>query len=1142
MGQVPEIDWRKSFGATGDEIARTAIQTSDGDFLVAGFTDSDCGAVVGNNGGNDAWVVRLNPNGGIVWAKCIGTPGNEEVFSMQHTTAGNIILAGIKSVNGGDAWVFEMDENGEVLWEATYGGPGLDVAHSIAPTSDGGYIVAGMRNEVESNGVWLGDGWVFKIDEVGQLLWEQTLTGTKQNSISTIRTTEDGGYVAAGVRDLKKTYKPPSPGLPGMFVFTEGDFWVLKMDENGNKLWEQIYGGPGHDHANDILQTTNGDFVAAGKVESGKDRPFVAKIDKEGMPVWQTFLGFDTLEGPVYSIYADIDGGYTLACYGTTPGEEVVTGDFGTRLIKIGPAGNYIYGKYYSEIPTNVGTVIIPTIDTGYFVAGYRYFTPSYFGCPDVNHGFFVMKLRNSNPFYVDQDATGANNGTSWMDAFTDLQSALAVVQPNDHIWVAEGRYFPGNTDSATFLIDKDIKIYGGFAGTETELSQRDWAAYPTILSGDVNGDDIANNFTDNRSDNVNNILHLTADVTNEMVLDGFIVQGGHADDNSSSVPEALRGGGLWSAGSPTLRNCTFRQNYAEELGAGAFFGDLTSDVVMQDCIFEANKVKESPAGGFGGAMFVLNSTAFQKIERCVFQNNFTGSLALVAANAEISECQFINNKNYSDGAGLLAVMQTDSAFVQVKDCQFTGNVSGQLGAGILAVCLEENNHLMVTDCTFEGNVANGLSAGGGMAAIASGDNGNIAILRSEFKGNIADEGGGLLVQATFLGQPAPGATNLNVNIVECVFEENHALDLNPNILTGGGGICLLNISGSDKTHVNIDECRFISNTSEEYGGGLTIYEEPGNATYTVSNCQFSENSATQNAGGISYISYGAKASTMNILSSIFEQNEGELAGAMRIRNFRPWNSTVKDRVNIENCLVARNYGATGGISVQASSDVFMTESTIADNAFHGLTLNSAGNAHLRNTIFHNNLGGNYFAPDTQTGITSLGGNMSDDASFVNVFGPMDQSETDPLFTGSGGHPYQLSAGSPAIDAAVPAGNVPPLDLAGNPRVQGAGLDIGAYESPFTTAGQDQTANSVALKISPNPAPEYCWIQLENQWQGTVTFTITDEMGRAVIHKSSEKSNNHIGFYMDLSALPAGKYVVTASFGNEKETGILLRP
>ncbi|MFM6519023.1 MAG: DUF1565 domain-containing protein, partial [Microcystis panniformis] len=143
-----------------------------------------------------------------------------------------------------------------------------------------------------------------------------------------------------------------------------------------------------------------------------------------------------------------------------------------------------------------------------------------------------------SRLIYVRSNAGGSNNGTSWTDAFTSLQDALAAARSGDTIWVAGGTYKPTITTdrTATFTLKNQVEIYGGFAGSETSLSQRDIVANPTILSGDIGT-------VNNAGDNVYHVL--TANLTtNAAVLDGFTISGGNA--NGTGTNQNL-GGGLFN-------------------------------------------------------------------------------------------------------------------------------------------------------------------------------------------------------------------------------------------------------------------------------------------------------------------------------------------------------------------------------------------------------------------------------------------------------------------------------------------------------------------------------------------------------------------------------------------------------------------
>ena len=227
-----------------------------------------------------------------------------------------------------------------------------------------------------------------------------------------------------------------------------------------------------------------------------------------------------------------------------------------------------------------------------------------------------VATSAHADVIYVNDDAAGANDGSSWADAFSDLQAAIARAQTRDEIWVAGGTYRPsvradlGDRRSATFQLKNGVGIYGGFAGNETSRDQRDWRANPTILSGDLNGDDAdvsdpANLPTEpTRQDNSYHVV-TASNVGATVVLDGFIITAGRASN---------RGGGMYNWNSdPTLTNCTFTENSAR--WGGGMHNQENSNPEVTSCTFEHNSADDA-----GGGMHNWNSDP--TLTNCTFTGN----------------------------------------------------------------------------------------------------------------------------------------------------------------------------------------------------------------------------------------------------------------------------------------------------------------------------------------------------------------------------------------------------------------------------------------------------------------------------------------------------------------------------------------
>ncbi len=287
--------------------------------------------------------------------------------------------------------------------------------------------------------------------------------------------------------------------------------------------------------------------------------------------------------------------------------------------------------------------------------------------------------------WYVNAAATGANNGSTWASAFSDLQSALALANAGDSIWVAKGSYLPTkSTDrSISFGIKSRVCVFGGFAGTETQAVQRDWKTNQTVLSGNIGK---SNDSTDN-SYNVVYMKHSEIGT----VLDGFVIKSGYAlaSNGSNDFGRVFCGGGVYIDGEdweayPDIRNCTFMYNVAKNYGGGAFVngvGDGSVAPVFQECEFNNNI-----ALGAGGGISRIGGSWIER-------------------SGDFSHCKFIKNTAGKFGGGIHYLDSERIDKIELSDCYFRNNTSGNTGCAVyLGISRSNNGKLLIKNSVFESN------------------------------------------------------------------------------------------------------------------------------------------------------------------------------------------------------------------------------------------------------------------------------------------------------------------------------------------------------------------------------------------------------------------------------------------------------
>jgi len=344
---------------------------------------------------------------------------------------------------------------------------------------------------------------------------------------------------------------------------------------------------------------------------------------------------------------------------------------------------------------------------------------------------------------YVDVDATGAETGASWTDAYTSLQDALAAAVSGDQIWVAEGIYYPdvgsGVTDddrTETFTLVDGVGIYGGFVGTESSLGERDWETNVTVLSGDIDEDDTADPngvVTDVANITGSNAYHVVtgSGTDSTAVLDGFVVTAGNAEGFDTD----LYGGGMYNIdGSPSITHLIFSGNNADMFG-GAVYNIGPSSPQFTHVDFVNNQTAL-----FGGGIYNGNSTP--TLYEVVFSGNQTGSsytgggMFNDASNVTLTNVTFSDNQSTA-GGGAADTNGSDSSYSNVT---IYGN-QAEHGAGLFI----QDSSPSLTNVVISGNLA--TEYGGGINTTFS----SPTLINVTLSGNQAEFGGGLYLYESSL-------------------------------------------------------------------------------------------------------------------------------------------------------------------------------------------------------------------------------------------------------------------------------------------------------------------------------------------------------------------------------------------------------
>jgi len=635
--------------------------------------------------------------------------------------------------------------------------------------------------------------------------------------------------------------------------------------------------------------------------------------------------------------------------------------------------------------------------------------------------------------YYVDQLAFGQNNGQSWTDAFQELHDALALAEAGDEIWVAKGQYRPSATTDRTarFQLLSGVRLYGGFAGTELDLSERDWTGTPTVLDGDIGtlGDS---------TDNTYNLLYLYRP-DSLTIVDGFTFRGAVAND-SLALPGTLgaSGAALYimafdGEAYPTIRHCIFEDNTALRHGGAVYIeggGSGSVAPVFEQCCFTANRAVR----GNGGALY-RNGGSW------------------VDRPADIEGCTFEKNSAYQRGG---AIFFADSPRSDTFDLCHT---------------ILRNNHLTIAP-------------------------------------QFSPEGMAIQVDVPRL----EGATTLSLK--NCQLTDHKRSN---NTSSTAIGIFLTLSSGAGNFILDIDSCVFKRNSSTAY------IESLGWSQVNIKNSYFQQDSMG--------IRCNSESSNTSLLSNILINECSYFWLTLKSRVIKA------DKITWLNCP---NQNLMGSGNAFTESTVALTNLIINNSDFlfvnptnptpHSIVKfsNSVSNRKFTTIIVGTEVGiyNNIFNLHQSNPAYAIGGssgsifdhnlfNFPDTFNTANWITTNNLWATDPQFMQPDSGDFRLQPCSPAIDAGTNTAVTITTDAAGQPRIQGGTVDMGAYEAPafgLTAAPTikpacDSTANgAITAPLAGVCAPlSVAWqsgsqsgTTLDHLAPGLYQVTLTDAQGRSL--------------------------------------------
>jgi len=312
------VDWTKVYGGDDDELATGITKTSDGGYVLVGYSRSD-NCFTGSNGGfHDYYILKVDAQGNEIWCQNFGYPGSDQAQNIIETREGDLMVTGFFDVSAsggqgnddrenagtlhgvGEYWGIKLDADGQFFWKRYFGGSNNDRSYNVMQTNDGGFVLIGSSESddfdiTDSKGSY--DYWAVKLSAEGDLEWTRSFGGSEIDIAYDIATTLDGNFLIVG--DARSNDQDVSTN------FGNADIWLVEIDPQGNLIWEKSLGGSMFDSAKDLLPMYDNLYCVTGSSRSndvdvttnnGENDAWTVVVDAQGTIIFEVAIGGSSLD------------------------------------------------------------------------------------------------------------------------------------------------------------------------------------------------------------------------------------------------------------------------------------------------------------------------------------------------------------------------------------------------------------------------------------------------------------------------------------------------------------------------------------------------------------------------------------------------------------------------------------------------------------------------------------------------------------------------------------------------------------------------------------------------------------------------------------------------------------------------------